>query len=63
MKPAVAKDIVLTVDEVAELMRCNRKTVYTMVRKKRIPGVRHAGRCPRIHRETFMTWLAKGEQR
>jgi excisionase family DNA binding protein len=49
---------VLTVDEVAELLRINRKTVYDCIARRQLPGVSRLGRTIRIHRETLLQWLA-----
>jgi len=51
---------ILTVDELAALLRLDRKTVYSMVKRGEIPGVRRFGRAVRIHRETVLRWLADG---
>jgi len=48
---------VLTVDEAAELLRVDRKTVYTAIRRGKLPGVRKVGRSIRIHRPTLVAWL------
>ena len=59
--PAEARDtlpsepeepVVLTVDELAALLRCNRKTVYAAINRGEIPGVRRLGGAIRIHRDT-----------
>ncbi len=50
---------VMTVDEVAELLRVNRKTVYELVRQGLIP-VRRVGRSLRASRETVLRWLSEG---
>lgn len=49
--------VVLTVDEAAELLRCDRKTVYTAIQRGKLPGVRKIGRAIRIHRPTLLDWL------
>lgn len=49
--------VVLTVDEAAELLRCERKTVYTAIQRGKLPGVRKIGRVIRIHRATLLDWL------
>ncbi len=54
---------VLTVDELAALLRTNRKTIYESVRLGKIPGVRRMGRSIRIHRDTVLRWLAEGQGR
>jgi excisionase family DNA binding protein len=49
--------VVLTVDEVAELLRVDRKTVYEAVRVGELPGAVRVGRAIRVHRATFLLWL------
>lgn len=51
----------LTVNELASLLRLDRKTVYGEIAAGRIPGIRRFGaRRPvyRAHRDTVLTWLA-----
>jgi len=51
----------LTVHDLATLLRLDRKTVYSEIAAGRIPGVRRFGaRRPvyRAHRDTVLTWLA-----
>jgi excisionase family DNA binding protein len=62
-KPEAATHPVLTVDELAELLRCNRKTVYAAIARGEIPGVRRLGGAIRIHRDTVLTWLGHGQVR
>jgi excisionase family DNA binding protein len=47
----------LTVDELAALMRLNRKTVYDAIDKGEIPGAQRIGRSIRITRDTVVAWL------
>lgn len=54
---------VLTVDEVALLLRVDRKTLYALIRAGELPGVRRLGRALRVHRETMLRWLAEGQGR
>ena len=54
---------VLTVDEVAELLRVNRKTVYAAIKLGEIPGARRIGGAIRLHRTTVLTWSAAGQGR
>lgn len=49
---------VMTVNEIAELLRLNRKTVYELVRQGVIP-VRRVGRSLRASRETVLRWLSE----
>lgn len=51
---------VLTVDEAAKLLRLNRKTVYSMVDKKQLPGARRFRGTIRIHRPTLVRWMQEG---
>jgi excisionase family DNA binding protein len=46
----------LTVEEAAELLRVNRKTLYEAIRLGQVPGVARLGRTRRIHRDTLLTW-------
>lgn len=48
---------VLTVVEVAKLLRVNRNTVYELFQRKEIPGGRKVGRCIRFSRDTVIQWL------
>lgn len=54
---------VLTVEEVADLMRVDRKTAYAAIADGGVPGVRRLGRCIRVSRDVFLRWLAEGESR
>lgn len=50
---------VLTVDELASLLRLNRKTVYESIQKGEIPGARRLGRTIRISRDAVLVWLSQ----
>jgi excisionase family DNA binding protein len=52
---------VLSVEEVAALMRINRKTAYAAIAEGEVPGVRRLGRCIRVSRDVLLRWLAEGE--
>lgn len=52
---------IMTIDEVAEFLRLNRKTVYELARQGKIP-VRRVGKSLRANRETLMRWLAEEER-
>jgi len=54
---------VLTVEEVADFMRVDRKTAYAAIADGGVPGVRRLGRCIRVSRDVFLGWLAEGESR
>jgi excisionase family DNA binding protein len=48
---------VLTVDEVAQLLRVNRNTIYELFQRREIPGGRKVGRCIRFSRDVVVMWL------
>jgi excisionase family DNA binding protein len=52
---------VLTVDELAALLRVERKTAYAAIARGEIPGVRRIGTRLRISRTAVLTWLAQGQ--
>ena len=52
---------VLTVEEVADLMRVDRKTAYAAIADGGVPGVRRLGRCIRVSRDVFVRWLEEGD--
>jgi excisionase family DNA binding protein len=52
---------VLTVEEVADLMRVDRKTAYAAIAEGRVPGVRRIGRCIRVSRDVLLRWLEQGD--
>jgi len=52
---------VLTVEEVANLMRVDRKTAYAAIAEGWVPGVRRIGRCIRVSRDVLLRWLEQGE--
>ncbi len=54
---------VLTVEEVADLMRVDRKTAYAAIADGQVPGVRRFGRCIRVSRDVLIRWLEQGEAR
>jgi excisionase family DNA binding protein len=54
---------VLTVEEVADLLRVDRKTAYAAIAEGGVPGVRRVGRCIRVSRDAVLEWLDRGEQR
>jgi excisionase family DNA binding protein len=54
---------VLTADELAVMLRLDRKTVYAAIKAGDIPGVRTFGRAIRISRATVVAWLASGQGR
>jgi excisionase family DNA binding protein len=49
---------VLRVEELARLLRVNRKTAYEVVASGKLPGVRRLGRSIRIDRDAVLEWLS-----
>jgi excisionase family DNA binding protein len=54
---------VLTVEELAALLRVNRKTLYEALSRGEIPGARRLGATYRILRGAVLEWLASGQDR
>lgn len=50
-------DDVLTIREVADYLKVNEKTVYTLAQKRRIPGFKVGGQW-RFRREDLDGWIA-----
>lgn len=50
---------IMTADEVAELLRLDRKTVYEAAKKGEIPNLR-VGRVLRFHRQAVLDCVAQG---
>ena len=61
MAPAASTESpIMTVDELAALLRVNRKTAYDAIARGEIPGVRRVGRTFRVSREAVLGWLREG---
>jgi excisionase family DNA binding protein len=54
------KPALLTVDELAALLRVNRKTLYEAVHAGQVPGAVSVGRAIRIRKVSVIEWLAQG---
>ncbi len=50
----------MTIPEVATLLRLSERTVYDMCRGGKIPGVAKVGGQWRIQRKLLLAWLAEG---
>lgn len=50
----------LKADEVAKLLRVNRKTVYEAASRDEIPGVVRVGRVIRFRRDAVLAWASDG---
>ncbi len=51
---------VLTVEEVAQLLRISRGAAYQAARRGQIPGVCRVGRTLRVSRDAVLDWLGQG---
>jgi excisionase family DNA binding protein len=64
VKPTSAVDgqenlpTIMVVDELAGLLRLNRKSVYEAIARREIPGVRRIGRTFRVSRDAVLKWLS-----
>ncbi|MBZ4396632.1 helix-turn-helix domain-containing protein [Myxococcus sp. AS-1-15] len=48
----------LTVDEAANLLRVNRKTLYEAIRLGSVPGVVRIGKALRVQRDALLAWFS-----
>jgi excisionase family DNA binding protein len=51
--------ILLTPNEVAELLRTSRKAIYTMVERDQLPGIVRIGRRVLIRQDSLLDWLRR----
>ena len=51
---------VLTVAELAALLRTSKRTAYAAIARGDVPGVRRVGKQLRVHRGAVLAWLAAG---
>ena len=51
---------VLTIEEVARLLRISRGAAYQAARRGELPGVRRVGRTLRVSRDAVLSWLGQG---
>lgn len=56
-----AEPLVMTVEEVAVLLRVNKKTVYDAIKRREFPGVRRIGGTIRVARAAVLRWLEEGQ--
>ncbi len=63
MSAAEALPELLTVEEVAALLRVHRNTVYQLLADKKIPGIVKVGRAVRANKAIVLAWIASGDQR
>jgi len=51
---------VITIEELAELLRVSLPTAYAAVKRGQVPGAVKVGKCWRLHRSTVLSWLVQG---
>jgi excisionase family DNA binding protein len=51
---------VITIDELAAMLRVSLPTAYSAVQRGKVPGAVKIGRVWRLHRPTVVSWLAQG---
>ena len=56
-EPTLAEPLLLTVDEVASLLRTSRKAVYAMVARGVLPGVTRIGRRVLVRRTDLLDFV------
>lgn len=57
---AAALPYLLTVDEVAELLRTTRKAIYCKIQRDLLPGIVRDGRRVLLRRDDVLHWVAEG---
>jgi excisionase family DNA binding protein len=51
------RPVLLTPNEVAELLRTSRKAIYSMVERGQLPGIVRIGRRVLLREEALLDWL------
>jgi excisionase family DNA binding protein len=57
VKQPTDRPLLLTIGEVAELLRTTRKAVYVMIARNRLPGVTRLGRRVLVRSDLLLDWL------
>jgi len=57
VKPATKHPLLLTIEEVAELLRTTPKAIYVMIARNRLPGVTRLGRRVLVRSAILLDWL------
>jgi len=52
-----AESVLMTVSEVADVLRTSRKAIYAMIERGHLPGLRRIGRRVLIRRADLLHWL------
>ncbi len=53
----ITDGLLLTVEEVAAILRLSRKAAYAMIERRQLPGVIRIGRRVRVCRAVLLDWL------
>ena len=59
----IATQMFATIDEVAELLRLERKAVYRLAQRGELPGCRRLGHSYRVHVPSVLSWFQAGQRR
>jgi excisionase family DNA binding protein len=51
------RTVLLTANDVAELLRTSRKAIYAMVERNQLPGVIRIGRRVLVREDALLDWL------
>ena len=57
MKSATEHPLLLTIEEVADLLRTTPKAIYVMIARNRLPGVTRLGRRVLVRSAVLLDWL------
>jgi len=52
-----AESVLMTVSEVADVLRTSQKAIYAMIERGQLPGVRRIGRRVLVRRADLLHWL------
>lgn len=53
---------IITVDELAVIIKCNTKTIYEAIKLGQLPGAFRVGRVIRVHKPTVLAWAVSGQE-
>jgi excisionase family DNA binding protein len=55
----MSEQLLLTVDEAANLLRTTRKAAYALIERRQIPGITRIGRRVLLRRDILVDWLTQ----
>jgi excisionase family DNA binding protein len=56
-RPAARMRVLLTIDEVADLLRTSRRAIYAMIARRQLPGVVRIRRRVLVRSSDLLDWL------